>query len=75
MRSSPHPPKPRAHCPASDFERKPAIDWWWGSTSDCAKVLEALEVSGRAAAEGTQLYFDLVERLYPLTSWPSAVRA
>ena len=25
-----------------DFERKPAIDWWWGPTSETRAVLEAL---------------------------------
>lgn len=51
-----------------DFERKPAIDWWWGPTSETRAVLEALEVSGivgLARREGNRKYFDLVERLYP----------
>jgi uncharacterized protein YcaQ len=51
-----------------DFERKPAIDWWWGPTSETRAVLEALTVSGVLALsrrEGNKRYFDLVERLYP----------
>jgi uncharacterized protein YcaQ len=51
-----------------DFERKPAIDWWWGPTSETRAVLEALEVSGYvglARRDGNRKYFDLVERLYP----------
>ncbi len=51
-----------------DFERKPAIDWWWGPTSETRAVLEALEVSGivgLARRQGNRKYFDLVERLYP----------
>jgi uncharacterized protein YcaQ len=60
----------RAEGPLSsiDFERKPAIDWWWGPTSETRAVLEALEVSGvvgLARREGNRKYFDLVERLYP----------
>jgi uncharacterized protein YcaQ len=50
------------------FERKPAIDWWWGPTSETRAVLEALEVSGiigLARREGNRKYFDLVERIYP----------
>lgn len=51
-----------------DFERKPAIDWWWGPTSETRAVLEALEVSGivgLARRAGNRKFFDLVERLYP----------
>jgi len=60
----------RAEGPLSslDFERKAAIDWWWGPTSETRAVLEALEVSGvvgLARREGNRKYFDLVERLYP----------
>ena len=29
-----------------DFERKPAIDWWWGPTSEARALLEALSASG-----------------------------
>ncbi len=53
---------------STDFERQPAIDWWWGPTSAPRAVLEALAVSGRlglARREGNRRYYDLVERLYP----------
>ncbi len=49
-----------------DFERKAAIDWWWGPTSESRAVLEALSaagVLGLARREGNRRYFDLMERL------------
>ncbi len=60
----------RAEGPLSslDFERKPAIDWWWGPTSENRAVLEAMEASGivgLARRDGNRKYFDLIERLYP----------
>ena len=51
-----------------DFERKQAIDWWWGPTSESRAVLEALADSGilgLARREGNRRYYDLIERLFP----------
>jgi len=51
-----------------DFEREPAIDWYWGPTNRVRAVLEALwesGVIGLARREGNRRYYDLVERLYP----------
>ncbi len=51
-----------------DFERKPAIDWWWGPTSEARALLEALSASGilgLSRREGNRRYFDLMERLMP----------
>jgi uncharacterized protein YcaQ len=51
-----------------DFERKEAVDWYWGPTSEVRAVLEALTeagVVGLARREGNRRYFDLTERLYP----------
>ena len=51
-----------------DFERKAAVDWWWGPTSESRAVLEALSASGivgLARREGNKRYFDLMERLVP----------
>ena len=51
-----------------DFERKKAIDWYWGPTSEARAVLEALSeagVIGLDRREGNRRYFDLIERLYP----------
>ena len=51
-----------------DFERKEAIDWWWGPTSESRAVLEALADSGilgLARREGNRRYYDLIERLFP----------
>ncbi len=60
----------RAEGPLStlDFERGPAIDWYWGPTSQVRAVLEALWLSGivgLARRDGNRRYYDLVERLYP----------
>jgi len=51
-----------------DFERKPAVEWYWGPTSEVRAVLEALSeagVIGLARREGNRRYYDLIERLYP----------
>jgi hypothetical protein len=51
-----------------DFERKPAVDWYWGPTSEVRAVLEALAeagIIGLARREGNRRYYDLIERLYP----------
>jgi len=51
-----------------DFERKPAIDWWWGPTSEARALLEAMSASGilgLSRREGNRRYFDLMERLMP----------
>ncbi len=51
-----------------DFERKTAVDWWWGPTSESRAVLEALADSGilgLARREGNRRYYDLIERLFP----------
>ena len=53
---------------SSDFERRAAIDWWWGPTSAGRAVLDALNVSGRlnlARRDGNRRYYDLTERLFP----------
>ncbi|MFI5255395.1 MAG: DNA glycosylase AlkZ-like family protein, partial [Candidatus Limnocylindrales bacterium] len=60
----------RAEGPLStlDFERGPAIDWYWGPTNQVRAVLEALWESGiiaLARRDGNRRYYDLVERLYP----------
>ena len=51
-----------------DFERKAAIDWYWGPTSESRAVLEALAeagILGLARRDGNRRYYDLVERLFP----------
>ncbi len=51
-----------------EFERKAAIDWFWGPTSEVRAVLEALAMAGilgLARREGNRRYYDLVERLFP----------
>ena len=60
----------RAEGPLSslDFERQPAIQWYWGATSAVRAVLEALAeagVLGLARRAGNRRYYDLVERLFP----------
>jgi len=60
----------RAEGPLSslDFEREPAIDWYWGPTNRVRAILEALwesGVIGLARRAGNRRYYDLVERLYP----------
>jgi len=51
-----------------EFERKAAVDWYWGPTGEVRAVLEALAeagVLGLARREGNRRYYDLVERLFP----------
>jgi uncharacterized protein YcaQ len=51
-----------------DFERRAAIDWYWGPTGEVRATLEALAeagVIGLARREGNRRYYDLIERLYP----------
>ncbi|MGH2407769.1 MAG: DNA glycosylase AlkZ-like family protein [Candidatus Limnocylindrales bacterium] len=60
----------RAEGPLStaEFERGPAIDWYWGPTNQTRAVLEALWESGLiglARRDGNRRCYDLVERLFP----------
>lgn len=60
----------RAEGPLStrDFERGPAVDWFWAPTNVARAVLEAYAVSGvlgLSRREGNRRYYDLVERLFP----------
>jgi hypothetical protein len=60
----------RAEGPLStlDFERGPAVDWFWAPTNVVRAVLEAYSVSGvlgLARREGNRRYYDLTERLFP----------
>ncbi len=51
-----------------DFERRPALDWYWGPTSEVRATLEALSeagILGLARRAGNRRYYDLIERLYP----------
>ena len=51
-----------------DFERKVAVDWYWGPTNEVRAALEALGeagVIGLARRDGNRRYYDLVERLFP----------
>jgi uncharacterized protein YcaQ len=51
-----------------DFDRGPAVDWWWAPTNVARAVLEAYGVSGvlgLARREGNRRVYDLVERLFP----------
>jgi uncharacterized protein YcaQ len=51
-----------------DFERRAAVDWYWGPTNEVRAALEALSEAGvisLARREGNRRYFDLTERLYP----------
>ena len=51
-----------------DFERRAAVDWYWGPTNEVRAVLEALTEAGIisiARREGNRRYFDLTERLFP----------
>jgi hypothetical protein len=51
-----------------DFERGPAVDWFWAPTTVARAVLEAYAVSGvlgLARREGNRRYYDRVERLFP----------
>jgi uncharacterized protein YcaQ len=50
-----------------DFERGPAVDWFWAPTNVSRAVLEAyaiVGVLGLARREGNRRYYDLVERLF-----------
>jgi uncharacterized protein len=60
----------RAEGPLStlDFERGPAVEWWWAPTNAVRAVLETYAVSGvlgLARRDGNRRYYDLVERLFP----------
>lgn len=60
----------RAEGPLStlDFERGPAVEWWWAPTNKVRAVLETYAVGGvlgLARREGNRRYFDFVERLFP----------
>ncbi len=60
----------RAEGPLStlDFERGPAVDWFWAPTNVVRAVLEAYSITGvlgLARREGNRRYYDLVERLFP----------
>jgi uncharacterized protein YcaQ len=60
----------RAEGPLStlDFERGPAVDWWWAPTNVARAVLEAYAVSGvigLSRRDGNRRVYDLVERLFP----------
>jgi uncharacterized protein YcaQ len=51
-----------------DFERRAAVDWWWGPTNEIRAALEVLAyagVLGLARRVGNRRYYDLVERLFP----------
>jgi uncharacterized protein YcaQ len=51
-----------------DFERGPAVDWFWAPTSVARAVLEAYAVSGvlgLSRREGNRRVYDLIERLFP----------
>jgi len=60
----------RAEGPLStlDFERGPAVDWFWAPTNVVRAVLEAYSITGvlgLARRAGNRRYYDLVERLFP----------
>jgi uncharacterized protein YcaQ len=60
----------RAEGPLStlDFERGPAVDWFWAPTNVARAVLEAYSVSGvlgLSRREGNRRVYDLIERLFP----------
>ena len=51
-----------------DFERGPAVDWWWAPTNVVRAVLEAYSVSGvlgLSRRDGNRRVYDLMERLFP----------
>ena len=51
-----------------DFERGPAIDWFWAPTNVIRAVMEAYSITGVlgiARREGNRRYYDLIERLFP----------
>jgi hypothetical protein len=51
-----------------DFERGPAVDWFWAPTNVARAVLEAYSISGvigLARREGNRRVYDLMERLFP----------
>jgi uncharacterized protein YcaQ len=60
----------RAEGPLStlEFERGPAVDWFWAPTNVARAVLEAYAVSGvlgLSRRDGNRRVYDLVERLFP----------
>jgi uncharacterized protein YcaQ len=60
----------RAEGPLStlDFERGPAVDWFWAPTNVSRAVLEAYSVSGvlgLSRRDGNRRVYDLIERLFP----------
>jgi uncharacterized protein YcaQ len=51
-----------------DFERGPAVEWFWAPTNVARAVLEAYSVSGvlgLSRREGNRRVYDLIERLFP----------
>jgi len=51
-----------------DFERGPAVDWFWAPTNVARAVLEAYSVSGvlgLSRRDGNRRVYDLIERLFP----------
>jgi uncharacterized protein YcaQ len=51
-----------------DFERGPAVEWFWAPTNLARAVLEAYSVSGvlgLSRRDGNRRVYDLVERLFP----------
>jgi uncharacterized protein YcaQ len=51
-----------------DFERGPAVDWFWAPTNVARAVLEAFSVSGVLGLSrrvGNRRVYDLIERLFP----------
>jgi uncharacterized protein YcaQ len=51
-----------------DFERGPAVEWFWAPTNVSRAVLEAYSVSGvlgLSRRDGNRRVYDLVERLFP----------
>jgi uncharacterized protein YcaQ len=51
-----------------DFERRAAVEWYWGPTNEVRAVLEALSEAGMigiARRDGNRRSFDLIERLFP----------
>jgi hypothetical protein len=51
-----------------DFERGPAVEWFWAPTNVSRAVLEAYSVSGvlgLSRRDGNRRIYDLVERLFP----------
>jgi uncharacterized protein YcaQ len=51
-----------------EFERRAAVDWYWGPTNESRAALEALTEAGIISVAkriGNRRFFDLTERLYP----------